>query len=100
MCAHALLAWRTVAWLLWYVKVATVVLLMTEYNNYNATKTTTLAMAMATVGGRSKAGREGRGNFRRMIAPTKPMLYVQPHQLQQNRAHDKEEEVSIGLTDT
>lgn len=26
------LAWRTVAWLLWYVKVATVVLLMTEYN--------------------------------------------------------------------
>lgn len=41
MCTCALLdaaariAWRTVAWLLWYAKVATVVLLMTEYNNYN-----------------------------------------------------------------
>lgn len=30
-----LLAWLTVAWLLWYVKVATVVLLMTEYNSDN-----------------------------------------------------------------
>lgn len=72
VCAHALLAWRTVAWLLWYVKVATVVLLMTEYNNYNATKTTTtLAMAMATVGGRSKAGREGAisGARSRLLSP-------------------------------
>lgn len=45
---------------------------MTEYNNYNATKTTTtLAMAMATVGGRSKAGGEGAisGARSRLLSP-------------------------------
>lgn len=35
------LARRTVAWLLWYVKVATVVLLMTEYNHDRRGPTTT-----------------------------------------------------------
>lgn len=63
---------RTVAWLLWYVKVATVVLLMTEYNNDDDDA------GNGDGDGATMAGGGKEAICRRTIAPTK-LLHMLLH---------------------